>query len=137
MPPDQTEPPVETAQVGIDVPQSSRAADREVRPTGWITQPPVILQWDEQPRAEDVKQIIKKGRELTLRNGSSSSASSTSASLYQQPTTFQGYQNITSSTITEANNPARERGMVATGRKTNSTDYPYRYSPYFLRQRRS
>jgi hypothetical protein len=27
--------------------------------------------------------------------------------------------------------------MVATGRKTNSTDYPYRYSPYFLRQRRS
>jgi hypothetical protein len=114
---------------GATVPGSSRAADREGKPTGRITQPPVILQWDEQPQSVNIEQFLK-GRELTLKNTPSSPSFPTSTS-YQPPTTSQAYRDIPSSTITQANNPARERSMVAGGRKTNSTAYPYRYCPYF------
>jgi hypothetical protein len=90
----------------------------------------VILAWDEQPQTEDVEQFLK-GRELTLRNTPTSPASLTSTSSYQPPTTSQAYRNIPSSTIIQANNPARERNMAAVVKKTSATGYPYRYSPYF------
>jgi hypothetical protein len=120
MPPGQTEQPVQAAQVGTDVPGSSRAGHREGRPTGRITQPPVILAWDEQPEPEGVEQFLK-GRELTLNNSVSFPGSISS----KHPSAFQP---LTSSTVTANNNPARERSMVAATRKTG---YPYRYSPYF------
>jgi hypothetical protein len=128
-------PPVKLEQMagmeydGTSVPVSSRAEHREGKPTGRTSQPPVILSWDEQPQTEDVEQFLK-GRELTLRNTPSFPAFQTSTSS-EHPVTFQTYQHIASSTITQASNSARERGMAAGGRKTSSTGYPYRYSPYF------
>jgi hypothetical protein len=64
---------------------SSGRADR----VGWITQLPVILQWDAQPQMEDVEQFLK-GSDLTLKNTPSSTAFPTST-LYQPPTTSQAY----------------------------------------------
>jgi hypothetical protein len=86
----------------------------------------VLLQWDERPQPESVEQFLK-GKELTLRNTSSSHSSTSS----QHSPIFQTYQNLASSTIPEANDLARERSMVAGGRKTSNTGKDNRYSPYF------
>jgi hypothetical protein len=130
MPPvGQTEQMAEMEQGGATVPGSNRAEQREGKPSGRISQPPVILAWDEQPQTEGVEQFLK-GRELTLRNTPSSPAFQTSTS-YQHFPKFQAYQNLASSTVTSVNNPVRERSMAAAVRKSTATGYPYRYSPYF------
>jgi hypothetical protein len=123
MPPGQLEQLAEIEHGGTSVPGSSRAEQWEGKPNGRITQPPVILAWDEQPQLEGVEQFLK-GSSLTLNNSVSFPGSISS----KHPSAFQP---LASSTITANNNPARERTMVAVTRKPGSTGYPYRYSPYF------
>jgi hypothetical protein len=127
IPPPLPEPLSKTAAGGTTVPGSSLAGQREGKPSDRISQPPVLLQWDEQPQTEGVAQILK-GNSLTLRNTPSFPAFQIS---HQHSSTSQAYQNLTNSTVTPDNNPARERGMVVATRKPSSTGYSYWYSPYF------